>query len=403
MAIRYIFAVSICALAAPLSAQERLTLDDTARLAIERAPFVAHHRANASAARERIAPAGKLPDPQLTLGAINVPVDTFSFDQDDMTMLSVGIRQAIPPRGALKERVSRAEAEAGVEDARSELEQRETRREARRLWLDIYRAEAEQKELAAIADIQGSDARAAEQRYRAASGNLQASLKARQAAVMARERVLTSRYDIARLRASLARLIGDAAMLPLADNLVAPAVPASSFDPADHPAMRAARADMDRARAETRMARTQFHPGVMLDFSYGFRAERADMVTAQLSVDLPLRRHAIQTPQLHEKEALAESAIQAAEDQRLKLVAEYDGARAMLDAALARARLIEQERLPLARREAESSVAGFARDQDLVREARMRYIEAEFDLTTARLDAWRALADLDYLLGEDAS
>jgi multidrug efflux pump subunit AcrA (membrane-fusion protein) len=122
-----------------------------------------------------------------------------------------------------------------------------------------------------------------------------------------------------------------------------------------------------------------------------------------VSVDLPLRRHVIQTPQLNEKEALADSASQATEDQRLKLVAEYDTARAMLDAALARVRLIERERLPLARREAESSIAGFARDQDLVREARMRYIEAEFDLTSARLDAWRALADLDYLLGEDAS
>lgn len=403
MAIRFTFAVLICALTAPLSAQERLSLDDSARLAVERAPFIAHHRANASAARERIVPAGKLPDPQLTLGAINVPVDTFNFDQDDMTMLSVGIRQAIPPRGVLKERMSRAEAEAGAEDARSALEQRETRRKARRLWLDIYRAEAEQKELAAIAGILDSDARAAEQRYRSASSNLQTSLKARQAAVMARERVVTSRYDIARLRASLARLIGDAAMLPLADNLVAPVAPTSGFDPADHPAMQAARADTDRARAESRIAHAQYQPGVMLDFSWGFRAERADMVTAQLSVDLPLRRQTIQTSQLHEKEALTEGATQSAEDQRLKLVAEYDAARAMLDAALARTRLIEQERLPLARREAESSIAGFARDQDLVREARVRYIEAEFDLTTARLDAWRALADLEYLLGEDAS
>ncbi len=49
-----------------------------------------------AAAAERIAPAGALPDPTLSLGIIAVPIPSFSFTAERMTRVPVGIRQHFP-------------------------------------------------------------------------------------------------------------------------------------------------------------------------------------------------------------------------------------------------------------------------------------------------------------------
>ena len=72
------FALLIALLAAPLSAGAALTLAEAERLALAHAPWLAHHRTNVSAAAERVVYEGRLPDPQLILGVVNVPTDTYS-------------------------------------------------------------------------------------------------------------------------------------------------------------------------------------------------------------------------------------------------------------------------------------------------------------------------------------
>ena len=58
-----------------------LTLTQAESLAQTHAPWLAHHRTAASAAAERVVYEGRLPDPQLILGALNVPTDTWKLDQ----------------------------------------------------------------------------------------------------------------------------------------------------------------------------------------------------------------------------------------------------------------------------------------------------------------------------------
>jgi hypothetical protein len=96
-----------------------LTLTQAESLAQAHAPWLAHHRTNANAAAERVVYAGQLPDPQLVLGAINVPTDNWSLNQEDMTMVAVGVRQSIPPGDTLALRSRRAEKELTREEAKS--------------------------------------------------------------------------------------------------------------------------------------------------------------------------------------------------------------------------------------------------------------------------------------------
>ncbi|MFZ3173464.1 MAG: hypothetical protein WA146_01095, partial [Thiobacillus sp.] len=65
-----------------------LGFDDALTRALAETPALSASASRIDAARQNAIPAGALPDPQLTLGLANVPVegaDRFSLDSDPMT------------------------------------------------------------------------------------------------------------------------------------------------------------------------------------------------------------------------------------------------------------------------------------------------------------------------------
>ena len=131
-------ALLVVILAVPLSAGAALTLAEAERLALDRAPWYQHHRTNVSAAAERIEYEGRLPDPQLTVGVVNVPTTTYDLRSEDMTMTMVGVRQSFPPGDTLNLRSQRARQELTREEARLEMERRNLLRQVRNGWLELY-------------------------------------------------------------------------------------------------------------------------------------------------------------------------------------------------------------------------------------------------------------------------
>ena len=63
-------------------------------------------------------------------------------------------------------------------------------------------------------------------------------------------------------------------------------------------------------------------------------------------------------------------------------------------------RLFREQIVPDARREANVSVSGNARDQAMLREAHIKALDAELELTRLRMELARSQADLLYLTGE---
>jgi outer membrane protein TolC len=64
--------------------------------ALSRHPAITGKQAAVDAARARIGPAGALPDPMIGVGALNMPTDTFRFDQEPMTQKQIAVEQRIP-------------------------------------------------------------------------------------------------------------------------------------------------------------------------------------------------------------------------------------------------------------------------------------------------------------------
>ncbi len=77
------------------------TLDSLVRVALERNPAIHALGYRHRAAEYQANYAGWLPDPQLTVGVLNLPRTSFSFNETPMTGVSVGMSQTIPWPGKL--------------------------------------------------------------------------------------------------------------------------------------------------------------------------------------------------------------------------------------------------------------------------------------------------------------
>jgi outer membrane protein TolC len=400
-----ILIIQLAAVSGALAAPE-LTLAEAERLALEHAPWLQHHRTNADAAAERAVYESRLPDPQLVLGALNVPTDTWKLDQEDMTMTMVGIRQSFPPGNTLALKSRRAEKELTREEAKVEAERRNLLRQVRQAWLELYFQQESLRLLHESRRLQQKQLEAAEGRYRAAADMQQVVIRARQAVARVNEREPMLKAQIARTRAQLGRWIGAAATLPLPAALPVLPTPSTDFDPARHPEWLASEAMFDAARLEVDMARQDYKPAWMLDLSYGVRrpmpdgTERPNMVTAMVTLDLPVFRAKRQDRRLAEKQALESGARLETEDKRRELEAMHQSMRAEYEALATRAKIFEEQLLPAIRREAQVTIAGFARDKTEYRDAQMKAIEAEQEYTRVRVDLAKTQAELLYLIGE---
>jgi outer membrane protein TolC len=389
-------------------AAPELTLAETERLALEQAPWLQHHLTNADAAAERAVYEGRLPDPQLTLGVANVPTDSYRLNREDMTMTVVGVRQAFPPGKTLKLKTERAEKELAREQARVQMEQRNLLRQVRQSWLELYFQEQSLRTLDESRRLARKQLDAAEGRYRAAQETQQSVLRSRQALARLDERAPMIRAQRLRLQAQLARWIGDAAYQPLPAELPALPTAPGEFDYTHHPEWIATQTMLDEARVEVDIARQEYKPGMMLDVSYGFRrpmpdgTERPDLLSAMVTFDLPVFRNKRQDRKLAEKQTMEVGAQYELDDKRRELESMDRSLRAELDGLTEREKIFAERLIPATRREAQVTVAGFARDQSEYRDALMRSVDTELEYLRLRVDRAKAQAELLYLTGEQS-
>jgi cobalt-zinc-cadmium efflux system outer membrane protein len=98
-----ILIISVTILLANISFAQNESLNDLIKKAIEVSPKLKMLEMKKLAASNRIEQNSNLPDPMLTLGLANLPVNSFSFTQEPMTGKIVGLSQAFPFPGKLSE------------------------------------------------------------------------------------------------------------------------------------------------------------------------------------------------------------------------------------------------------------------------------------------------------------
>lgn len=407
-----LLALMLCC-AAPVTGAPGMSLADAERIAIERDAVLRQLEAEAFSMRERAIAEGQLMDPKLRFGAVNVPVDSFSLDDEDMTMLEVGVSQEFPggrTRELARQRMqeSAAAAEAVAADRRLIV-----RREVRRAWTELGYVARARELLDTQTDWVEQMRAAARARYASGEGTQLDLLRAGLDIAMLQEQQLDLERDAAMRRAQLGRWIGDDAAasagpftLPARSELE----PLAALEPRvlRHPAQVDFERRIDAAQTGVDLARQRYKPGWMLDMSYGLRSgsmdgeSRPDMLSAMVTVDLPLFRASRQDREVAAARADARGLHEMHDDHQREMQAMLAEAWAIAARTAELERFYERELVPLAEQSVQAALLAFRANRVMVDEViEARRVALETWLKHLRLVADRSQAqyDIDYLVG----
>lgn len=386
-----------------------LTFDDALRLAENNAPSLIAQDAKIQAASSDAIPAGELPDPKLLVGVQNFPTggpDRWSIDQDFMTMQMVGVRQEVPNSEKRKARIEVADAAVDSAVAQRRIERLKVRESTALAWISSYSVERKEalfhdfyKENRLLsetvrAQIAGGRAQPAD----AVTPKQEAAQLAEQQDDLVRQRT--------QARAALKRWIGPAANDTLAGTLPQwPVNPAGYTHTLQHHPELAAFVPMTReAEAKVREAVSQKQSDWSWELDYQHRGRQfGDMVSVQLSWDLPLFADSRQNPRIaarqaelsqleSEREALSREHTQQLESE----LADYE----RLDRAVQRN---QQTLLPLAQQKVDLSMASYRAgkgDLNAVVAARRELIAVRLKQVDAQEQRALTSARLHFAYGE---
>jgi len=391
-----------------------LTLADAERLAVERDAVLRQLASESLAMRERAVAEGQLMDPKLRLGAVNVPVDSFSLDAEDMTMLEVGVSQEFPAPGTRDLARRRMEQSAVAAEAVAADRRLAVQREVRRAWTELAYLARARELLASQSDWVEQMRAAARARYASGEGKQLDLLQAGLDVAMLREQQLDLERDEAMRRAELGRWIGEAEAAragPFSLPARAELEPLATLERRlpDHPAQLDFERRIEAANTGVDLAKQARKPGWMLDLSYGLRSgrmmdgeSRPDMLSAMVSVDLPLFRSNRQDREVAAARAEARGLHEMHDDHQREMRAMLAEAWSVADRTAELERFFETELVPLAEQSVQAALLAYRANRSMIDDViAARRAALETSLKHLRLSADRAQAwyDVEYLTG----
>jgi len=261
--------------------------------------------------RHEIAYAGSLDDPQIGLGLLNLPVDTFDFNQEPMTQKQILISQKVPWFGKLdlkskKQALKAMRQEALIGVRRLEL--------ARKIAVAYYELGFIAESLAInerLSGLVGQLLRGAETRYATGEGLQQNVLQAQveQSTLLDDKIMLDGKKRL--LEDSINELLNRESFTPVAAP-ERPPLPEFDLDLEalqqqslrDNPWLRVRQAELALAEVEIELAKKDFWPNMDFRAAYGQREEDAagrnlpDFVSATVMFNIPLWQKSRQQPKL---------------------------------------------------------------------------------------------------------
>lgn len=267
--------------------------------------------------------AGTLPDPRLLAGIENLPVtgpDSFSTTRDPMTMQRIGLMQEVPSSARREAQQRAADARIARERAARAQAALGVQRDAGIAWLGVYWAEQRSRLLDALRQTNRLLQQTLPPRIAAGQAAPVELTLARQEALAIEDRADELAGETRRARAELRRWVGARADEPLLGSAALPAP-----DPDQLRGSVARQAEIaaysplrDMAAAEMAEADADRHGGGWAwELAYSRRPNYDDMVSVQLSFDLPWQRETRLQPRVEAKRQEVER-IDAERDELLR-------------------------------------------------------------------------------------
>ncbi|MBT8118518.1 MAG: TolC family protein [Gammaproteobacteria bacterium] len=383
------------------------------QLAIDSDPSIESFRVTALSYEDASVADDTLPDPRLRLGAVNVPLDSFDLEQEQMTQLKVGIRQDFP-RGdvlSIKQQQSQYLSRAALsmaDDARLKI-----LRDVRETYLNLFYEVSAYQIIRETRQLFSELVKITESNYAAGRVNQQDVILAglELARLDDRSTKIKAREESNRVR--LSQWIGDVAWNDI-DNVFPPLptlpeeIDLNEVIP-QHPLIRAESAKVNASKQMTEMARQEYKPGWSLLLDYGYRSgnnpdgsERTDFATAIVSLDVPLFTGNRQDRKVSANEKKISAARYIKDDQLRKLKQMYEKNHYLWQRLHDRERLYKNSLLTAARNNSKASLkayqSGVTEFNTLMR-AEITELDVRLEDLRVRVDRAVAQANILYILG----
>ncbi len=282
-----------------------LSMQDAVAAVVENNPSLAEMQARYEALAEIPSQLGTLPDPVLSLNALNLPTDSFSVGQEAMTQMQIGIGQVMPFPGklALKEGASEYEAQAAghsVDEMRLQLV-----RNAKSSWWQLYFLDRALDVVASNQDLLRQFIQVAKTKYEVGDGLQQDVLLAQ----LELSKLFDQEIKLQAFRRNQAIRLNVLMDTPPDDVLVLPEKVGTNMpDVLDEnklyqqaeivrPLLKQKENDINAAQSRLELARKEFYPDFKLGVAYGNRSgdnplprggSRADFLSVMFSVNMPI-------------------------------------------------------------------------------------------------------------------
>ncbi|MBI4006429.1 MAG: TolC family protein [Gammaproteobacteria bacterium] len=408
----------ICALSdafAEGNATGFLTLTEAEQHALESDPVIAQFQAQTAALSERAVAEGQLPDPELSLGIAEVPLNNFDLGDHEDTEVRLGLSQTFPAGRTLKYRSERMSSMANAEKARVMNQRLLVLREVRNTYVELYYQQEARRILELNRDLFGEMVDITERQYAEGRDNQHDVIRAQLELSLIEDRIEETRGEIAIARAELAKWV----TITHAARPLPPEFPALAEPPAldeisarlpEHPLLAIEDAVIDGAQKSVAIANEQYKPQWMLDFMLSDNtASDFDLQTGPdfagviLRMSLPIFTDKRQDRQLAASEQEAVAARYGRADRLRELIRLAEGEYANLERLERRLELYRSRAVIEAEQTQEAVFNAYQSDladfETLVR-TRVLALETELEMLRVRADSAKSRINLLYLRGE---
>lgn len=415
-----------------------LALQNVIKIAVLNDSWLKGNEYSQEAIEESSIAAGTYADPKVTIGAANIPTDTFDLNQEAMTQLKVGISQMFPRGDSLEIRQEQLKLQASQYPYQREDRKGKLTVQIAQLWLEAYKAqesialiEKNRSLFEQLADI-------AESSYSSTFG------KTRQQDIIRAQLELTKLED----RLTLLKQKKDTALLSLSEwlsdftedkinsgnilessNLLLPRsfpniemINPNYFNLKEdsekiltmfenHPSIKNIEQKIKATSKSIKLARENYKPQFSVNTSYAKREDdlmgrnRADLFSVGLTFDLPIFVKNKQDKEL--KVAMLKTRSVETEKilQYKKLFSLYETTKADLIRLKERQSLYLTKLLPQMNEQSEASLTAYTNDDgdfpEVVR-SRISQLNAQIDILNINVDIQKNIVKYNYLFTDNA-
>lgn len=374
--ISYFTMVAVFLVAFPVFSQDveqRIEiLADLIQEALENNPGLEAAVLRAQSAEKVISQAGALPDPQLNLGLLNLPVNSFTFDQEPMTGKLIGLMQMFPFPGKQGLAKEMAEFEATAVKYQQEEVRNQIVQMVKSAYYNLYAIDRAKETVQKNQALMEQFIRIVETKYATGTGLQQDVLRAQVEFSKLEDDLIMwqqkRRAAIARLNAILNRPV-DSYFSITARELDLPeshafGSPVETIEQ-QRPLLLAWKKRIQKAESSVKLARRDYWPNFAVGASYLQRdnlsngAVMHDFFSATFSINIPLFFKRKQGAKVAEKE-LALSALHAQyRNVYISVLSDLESADAEMERNRKRVELYEGGILIQAQQSLESAQAGY--------------------------------------------